>query len=393
MIWNWQQHDWPAFTWLDRLLRRAEERFLLKAGAFQGSVRHLEGQAWDQLVVEAIGEEGVTSSAIEGEVLSRDSVQNSIRRELGLAADARKVTPAERGIGELMVDVYRRWAEPLGHEELFGWHRMVTSGRTDLRDVGRYRTHAEPMQIVSGRLDEPEVHFEAPPSERMSAEMELFIDWFGRTGPSGSEPLPAVTRAGLAHLYFLSIHPLEDGNGRIARVLAEKSLAQSLGAPSLTAVAGTILHRRAEYYSALRAASRHNEVTNWLLWFAGMCLEAQERTAIQIEFLIDKAKLLRQHHGQISERQERAVLRMLREGPAGFAGGMSTSKYVAITKCSSATANRDLGELVERGVLRRTGERRGTRYHLAMAVRPLPQVVVGVDGEIQVSHPDQTPGR
>ncbi len=161
--------------------------------------------------------------------------------------------------------------------------------------------------------------------------MAGFIDWFERTAPGGTEPLPALTRAGAAHLYFETIHPFEDGNGRIGRAIAEKSLAQSLGQPTLIVLAATILARRASYYHALEAASQQNEITDWLAWFAGITIEAQQRTLALIEFLIDKAKLFDRLKGQLNDRQQKALLRMFKEGPDGFKGGLGAGKYGTIT--------------------------------------------------------------
>jgi Fic family protein len=202
-----------------------------------------------------MSEEAVTTSAIEGEVLDRASVQSSILRQLGLASpDKRRVMPAEQGIAEMMVDLYQSFSRQLSDEMLFEWHRMVTSGRKDLGDIGRYRTGREPMQIISGPIGAPTVHFEAPPSKRVPAEMKRFISWFNRTAPGGKEPLPAITRAGTAHLYFESIHPFEDGNGRIGRAIAEKAMTQSFGQPVLVALATTILAHQKSYYEALERA-------------------------------------------------------------------------------------------------------------------------------------------
>ena len=173
--------------------------------------------------------EAVATSEIEGEILDRASVESSLGKQLGLATDQRRVRPAERGIAEMMVDVYRSFAAPLSEDTLSRWHRMVMSGSRNLRDVGRYRTGADPMQVVSGPIGEPRVHFEAPPSSRVPSEMEQFIRWFNRNAPGHEEPLHALTRAGIAQLYFESIHPFEEGNGRIGRAIAEKALAQSLG--------------------------------------------------------------------------------------------------------------------------------------------------------------------
>jgi Fic family protein len=212
--------------------------------------------------------------------------------------------------------------------------------------------------------------------------MKQFITWFNRTAPGSAEPLPALTRAGAAHLYFESIHPFEDGNGRIGRALAEKSLAQSLGQPSLIALAATILARRALYYAALEAANKNNEITEWLAWFAGTSIEAQRRTLALIEFLIDKTKLLDRIRGQINDRQEKALLRMFKEGPEGFKGGMSAGKYSTITDASPATTTRDLADLTEKGALIRKGERRHARYSLNVPLRHVPLISVGEHGEL-----------
>ncbi|MGD9691387.1 MAG: Fic family protein [Phycisphaerales bacterium] len=371
MAWNWQLPDWPSFDYDSSRLGRAEGAFLREAGVVIGSIRHLPEAERGLLTVELLGREAVTTSEIEGELLDRDSVQSSIRRQLGLAADNRRVRPAEQGVAEVMVDLYRSFAEPLTHETLFGWHRLLMKGRNDLSEVGGYRTHTEPMQIVSGRIDNPRVHFEAPPSIRVSEEMDRFLDWFARTGPGGERALPAVTRAGLAHLYFESIHPFEDGNGRVGRAISEKALAQGVGEPSLTALAATILRKRAAYYSELELANKSNTVTRWLEWFAATVVEAQRRTQAEVEFTIAKTRMLDRLRGKINERQEKALLRMFREGIDGFKGGMSAEKYRSITGATPATTTRDLAALVELEALARTGERKGTRYHLAVGTAPV----------------------
>lgn len=371
MTWNWQKPDWPRFRWDRARLEAAEKQFLVNGGVFVGTVRHLAKEERDQLTIEAMSTEAVTTSEIEGEILDRASVQSSLRKQLGLATDERRVRPAERGIAEMMVDLYLSFAEPLSEETLFRWHRMVMSGSRKLRDVGRYRTGAEPMQVVSGPVHNPKVHFEAPPSSRVPSEMARFISWFGRTAPGGEEPLPTLTRSGIAHLYFESIHPFEDGNGRIGRAIAEKALAQSLGQPTLIALAATILARRKSYYGALEAANKENEITDWLMWFAGVAIEAQRRTIALVEFLIDETKLLDRLKGQLNPRQEKALLRMFREGPEGFRGGLSAGKYSSITKASPATATRDLADLVDKGALVREGERRYARYRLSLPARPV----------------------
>lgn len=383
MTWNWQKPDWPNFSWNAGLLRKAEEQFLKGTGIFAGTIKHLAPLDREQLLVEAISTEALTTSAIEGEILDRASVQSSIRKQLGLDADNRRVKPGEEGIAEMMVDLYRSFAEPLSDKMLFSWHRMVMKGRRDIQDVGRYRSDDEPMQVVSGVLYEPKVHFEAPPSAKIPKEMARFLKWFNRTAPNGAEPLPGLTRAGIAHLYFESIHPFEDGNGRIGRAISEKTLAQSLGQPTLTALAATILIRRKAYYAALEAANKDNEVTSWLTWFAGITIEAQLRTEARVEFLIDKTRLLDRMRGQLNERQERALMRMLQEGADGFEGGLSAGNYSTITGASPATTTRDLADMVAKGALARTGERRHARYLITIPLRPIGPVLLDKHGNLQ----------
>ena len=238
------------------------------------------------------------------------------------------------------------------------------------------------MQVVSGPLHSPRIHFEAPPAAALPAMMAEFVDWFNGSGPAGGDPLPALTRAGLAHLYFESIHPFEDGNGRIGRAISEKAMAQCLGEPTLVALAATILRRRKAYYRALAAASRGIEITPWLASFAQIAIEAQRRTTAQVEFLIDKTKLLDSLRGRLNARQEKALLRILREGPDGFTGGLSAGNYMTITGTTPATARRDLVDLVSKGALARTGERRYTRYHLAIPLRLVGPVTIDAAGEV-----------
>ncbi|BDC48171.1 cell division protein Fic [Bryobacterales bacterium F-183] len=384
MAWNWQLPEWPEFEWDPERLTRAEERFLLYFGQIRGITKHLGGPDGQQILVEAISTEALTTSEIEGEVLDRASVQSSIRKHLGLKADKHRPKPAEEGVAEMTVDLYRTFSEPLTKETLFRWHGMLMKGRRDILRVGQYRNSREPMEIVSGAIYAPKVHFEAPPSSSVPKEMKEFVAWFNRTAPGGAAPLPALTRAGLAHIYFESIHPFEDGNGRIGRALSEKALSQAVEQPSLTALAATILVRRKAYYKALEYANKRSDVTEWLAWFAGTVLEAQIRTETRIEFVLGKSRLLEKaERVGVNDRQKKAIARILKEGPDGFQGGLSAGNYASITGASPATTTRDLVELVEHGLLRREGERRHARYFLTIPTREIPLVAVAGSGEIR----------
>ena len=382
MKWNWQQHDWPEFRWDANRLIEAEREFLISGGMLLGAVKHLSLDDKNHIAIEAMSIEAITTSEIEGEILDRASVQSSIKRQFGFAANQPHFRPRERGIAELMVDLYRTWNSPLDENILYAWHRMVMTGSRGVPNVGAYRTGNEPMQVISGSQMKPKVHFEAPPSDRVPIEMARFVDWFNRTAPDGPHPLPALARSGMAHLYFESIHPFEDGNGRLGRAVAEKALAQSLGQPTLTSLGATILHRRKDYYAALEVPSTRNEITEWLAWFAGVAIEAGRHTNALAEFLIDKTRYFDRLRGEINERQEKALLRVFEEGPAGFQGGLSAGRYASVTGASAATATRDLADLVAKAALTRTGEHKHARYHLTMPLRTVKTAIVNDNGEL-----------
>lgn len=375
MPWNWEDPDWPRFRWDPGRLAAAEALFAQQAGVLVGAVQHLEPEVRDGFAIQLLASEAYDTSAIEGELLDRDSVQSSIKRQLGLKSE-RKAGPAEAGIAELMVDVYRNIAAPLDEKRLFGWHAMVMNGRRDINIIGGYRTHVEPMQIVSGPFQKQRVHFEAPPSPDVRAHMRGFFSWLNESASGSAAPLTPLTRAGIGHLWFESIHPFEDGNGRVGRALSEAMLAQGLARPVLTGLAATFLRRQKEYYQALEDASRTLDITDWLVWFAAAVIEAQRRTEAQLAFVIDKVRLMWRVGQDLNPRQERALLRMFEAGPAGFAGGLSAKNYMTITGAATATATRDLAELVTLGALRRTGDLKATRYHLAVELRPVTHVTI-----------------
>jgi Fic family protein len=366
MDWNWEKPEWPNFTWDPARMAAREQAFLLHAGVTIGATQHLGDEERERLLVETMSREALTTSRIEGELLNRDSVQSSIQKQLGLKTDRRRIPAAERGIAEMMVDLYRNFAAPVSSAMLFGWHRMLVQERGDLSDIGRYRTSAEPIQIVSGPTGRPRVHYEALPAARVPAEMKRLIEWFNRTAPGKADALPALTRAGLAHLRFELIHPFEDGNGRLGRALAEKALAQGANRPLLTGLASAILAHHKSYYEALELSDRTLNAMEWLDWFADMALEAQEKSLRQVEFLLAKTKLMDRLRSEINARQKKALLRMLEAGPEAFEGGMSAGKYSTITGASPATTTRDLTELTELGALERRGERKYARYFVKL---------------------------
>jgi Fic family protein len=270
------------------------------------------------------------------------------------------------GAAELMVDVRRTFALPLSEAKLLDWHRMVMAGNRTVA-TGRWRAHREPMQVVSGSVGRQTVHFEAPPSERVPAEMARFIGWYNETAPNEANPIQnPIIRSAVAHLYFESVHPFEDGNGRIGRAIAEKALSQGVGRPVVLSLSRAIEADRAGYYTALQTAQRSNEITPWIYWFAQTVLEAQEQAQQQIAFTLRKSQLLDRVRDTLNDRQLKVVSRMLEEGPNGFKAGMSAKKYMSMTAVSKATATRDLQDLVAKGVLTATGDGRSTRYHVVV---------------------------
>ncbi len=362
-LWNWQQADWPNFTYDSSKLKVLENNFLHYSGLFFGAYLHVTDEEKLTLTIDLLSDEALKTSEIEGEILNRNSVQSSIRRQFGLTTDRRSVKPAEAGIAEMMVDLYHNFQTPITHEMLFGWHSMIMNGRRDVESIGAYRKHKDPMQVVSGRLNTPIVHFEAPPSKNVPQEMKHFIQWFNATAPDGKTPLPTLTRAGIAHLYFESIHPFEDGNGRIGRAIAEKVIAQATEKPAMIALSQTIYTQRKHYYEMLEANNKHNSIDAWLKYFSETILEAQTTCQKMVEFIIQKTKFYKRFHEQLNERQMKVIDRMFREGMEGFKGGLSAENYIAITGTSHATATRDLQDLLRKQAFTKTGVGRSTRYH------------------------------
>lgn len=366
MTWNWQLTDWPNYTYNIKEIENFEHTLLKASGVFLGVFKCLSSGEQEHFKIELLSVEALNTCAIEGEYLNRDSLQVSLKSAFGLTTTKRHVTPAEKGIAQMMLAVYKDYAAPLTADTLFLWHTLLMSGRSDLDAIGAYRTHFEPMLIASAGAREPTIHFQAPPSEKVKPLMQDFIQWFNQSAPNATNPLPALVRAAIAHLYFESIHPFEDGNGRIGRALAEKALSQCLGQPTLIALSTVIEQNKKAYYTALQATNHSLDISSWLFYFSKTTLAAQEYTQKQIEFLIQKAKFFDLFDPQLNERQRKVLLRMFREGPDGFKGGLSAENYIHITHTSRATATRDLHELLALGALQKQGALRYTRYFLPL---------------------------
>lgn len=366
MTYNWQLPDWPAFTYeLKGACEKNLFAFAERVGRVSGLIDGLSESAQTETVIDMMVSEAVKTSEIEGEYISRRDVMSSVRNNLGLASPREQVSDKRaEGAAALMIAVRNHYAESLSEEMLFGWHETLMQGSKGITK-GAWRTHKEPMQIISGPIGKEKIHFEAPPSKQVPKEMKAFIKWFNDTAPGGKKEIakPPV-RSALAHLYFESIHPFEDGNGRIGRAISEKALSQGAGRPILLSLSASIEAKRNAYYDALNAAQYTNDVTGWVAYFVETCLDAQIQAEKKINFTLKKTRLFDRFKDQMNERQLKVVRRMLEEGPDGFKGGMSAKKYITIAKTSKATATRDLQELVSLGVLVPEGGGRSTRYNV-----------------------------
>lgn len=365
-LWNWQLDKWPNFYWNEEEIIKLEKEFLYNSGMLVGAYSHFNKEEKTELVIEIMENEAIKSSEIEGEFLNRDSLQSSIKRNFGLSAEKGKMHLAESGIADMMVDLYKNFKLLLTEEKICQWHKMLMNGREDLENIGSYRIHKEAMQIVSGPIGKQRIHFEAPPSDVMECEMKGFIDWLNKTTPNSEGALPALTRTAIAHMYFVCIHPFEDGNGRLARAIAEKCLLQSLGQPVLITLSQTINRNKKQYYFNLEDNNKTSDLTKWIMYFANTILDAQKDTIKLIDFVIKKTKFYDYNKNQMNARQGKVIARVLEEGISGFAGGLSASNYISIAKTSASTATRDLQDLVDKRILKCVGQNKSTRYYLQL---------------------------
>ncbi len=367
MRYNWQLADWPAFQFDAHGFDEQGFVFAQQVGASQGQFDLLGYNLQQELLLDMLVSEAIRTSAIEGEFISRQDVVSSLKRHMGFVGNWPHIRDKRsEGLAELLVLSRSTYRQPLSEDALFGWHKLLMKGSYGVT-VGQWRSGSEPMQVVSGRIGQENVHFEAPPSVSVPAEMERFFSWFNSTAPG--QPAAIVNpllRAGIAHLYFETIHPFEDGNGRIGRVIAEKALSQTIGRPVLLSLSKTIEAHKAAYYAALQEAQRSNEISAWLAYFTEVIQMAQTDFLATLRFVIQKTRFLDNHKNGLNERQQKVIVRMLEAGPDGFAGGMNARKYISIAKTSKATATRDLQDLSDKQILKPAGGGRNTHYTLIL---------------------------
>ena len=376
-MWNWQQPDWTHFSYDTENLTTLEKNFLFNSGQSFGIFISLENDDRKHINIQLLEHEAYTTSEIEGEILNRDSIQNSLFYHFNLPHFLPHDTPKEYGIASMLIDNYQNYQKPLTKETLCEWHTLIIHNNPNsifqIRTIGDYRIDKHPMQIQSGPLHNPTIHFEAPPSAQVPQEMKKFIDWFNDSAPDGNAPLPALTRASITHLYYESIHPFEDGNGRIGRALVEKSLAQNLEQPTLIGLSAMIQNHKKQYYQAFENSQTHNNIDEWLDFFANIILKAQAETIATIRFITRKNNFFMHYHNQLNPRQKKVIERIFKAGINGFKGGLSAKNYQVIAKIPPATATRDLNDLVQKGMFNRTGMRKTTRYWLNLELPETPR--------------------
>ena len=363
--------QWPHFRWAQEALAKQLAGVRHRQGRLVGRMQGLRFPFREEAVLKTLTEDVLKTSEIEGEILSRDQIRSSIARRLGM--DVGALPPADRhveGIVEMMLDATQKYKEPLTVERLFGWHAaLFPSGRSGMSKiiVGAWRDEKSgPMQVISGPFGKETVHYEAPVAGQLDAEMKSFLDWFNR-----QEDIDPVIKAGVAHLWFVTIHPFDDGNGRIARAIADMALARSEDSPQqFYSMSAQIGMERKAYYDILKSTQKGGlDITQWLEWFLA-CLERAFDGAEKIlEAVLGKAEFWKKHAAtRLNERQRDMLNRLL----DGFEGHLTNSKWAQIEKCSADTALRDITDLLEKGILQKAaGGGRSTNYSIVQDTHSL----------------------
>lgn len=369
--WIWQQPDWPDFNWQAERLTPLLRECVQAQGQLMGMAGSVGDSLGAQTELDALLQNIVTSSAIEGEQLNVGSVRSSLARRLGLKfIDGDKVSQRSEGLAQLMLDATRRFAEPLTLERLLEWHQwLFPDQEADLTarsmHVGTLRG-GEPMQVVSGRIDRPTVHFEAPPRQGLEQQLDQFLQWFEAS--QHQTALDPMLRAGIAHFWFVTLHPFDDGNGRLTRTITDLALAQGEAqAIRFYAMSASILENRSGYYRILESSQKATlDITEWLTWFLQTLLSSLQQAITRIESVLGKTRFWQAHReSELSVEQIKVLNRLLDGGERGFEHGISAGQYQAVAKVSKATATRHLAELLEKGCLQRLpGGGRSTRYQV-----------------------------
>ncbi len=360
----WEKTDWPVLTWDESGLCKLLVQVSREQGRLLGKMEALGFELRSEAHLRTLTEDVVKSSEIEGETLAPDQVRSSIAKRLGM--DIGGLVPADRnvdGVVEMMLDATANYAQPLTEERLFAWHAsLFPAGQSGMRkiQVGCWRDDSNgPMQVVSGPIGREKVHYEAPPASRIASEMEKFLSWFEQ--PGDTDPLLI---AGLAHLWFISIHPFDDGNGRIARAIADMALARSeKTGQRFYSMSAQIRRQNKAYYNILESSQKDElDVSLWQNWFLNCLQDAIEGAQETLKAVLAKAHFWERFAKEpLNERQVKILNSLL----DGFKGKLTTSKWAKIAKCSQDTAYRDILNLIDRGALQKDdGGGRSTSYSL-----------------------------
>jgi Fic family protein len=370
--WIWQAPAWPEFRYDRDGVSAALSRARLEQGILLGKAAALATQELPLTQRDVWAQEAVATAAIEGESLDLAAVRSSVARRLGISTTFTAAVPRNiDALLDVMEDATANWATDLSQERLCRWQAaLFPAGLSSLRAIaaGHYRTHAEPMQIVSGPVGKETVHYEAPASNTLVDEMRGFLTWFN--GSRDQASANGIVRAAISHVWFESIHPFEDGNGRIGRAIVDMALAQDARAPSrLLGMAARMRSDQARYYEALNGAQRGTgDITQWLAWFIEAFAASCQATAGLIDESLARARFWSEHRATtLNERQRKALNKMLEAGPGRFEGAMTARKYQSLTGAIKITASRDLADLAAAGLLVRQGAGRSTYYDLPMA--------------------------
>lgn len=366
----WQRSEWPTWQFDSARLAERLSKVTLGRGRLLGNMQALGFKLAEEAVLRALTDDVIKSSEIEGEKLNPESVRSSLARRLGM--DIGALAPVDRhvdGVVEMVLDATQRYDQPLTEQRLFAWHAaLFPTGYSGMNKIaaGAYRTDVDgPMQVVSGGVGREKVHFEAPPAKRLVQEMARFLDWFNHA--QGIDP---TIKAGLAHLWFVTIHPFEDGNGRIGRAVCDMALARADGSPQrFYSLSAQIQHERKNYYDALESAQKGTQdITAWLEWFLECLLCSIQRAGEQTKEVMHKANFWSQWSGaSMNERQVKMINKLL----DGFEGNLTNKKWVAINTCSPDTALRDIKQLIDLGVLLSAGAGGRSTHYVLCDVRAL----------------------
>lgn len=368
MKYIWQLADFPKFKYDTTKLLALVEKSVVLIGEVRGIMKGFSTALEDEVSAQVMLSEAIKTSEIEGEYFSREDVMSSIMMNLGLIE---YVIPSKNknadSIAQLMIEVRKNYNEPLTLEMILHWHEILMKHHSNING-GALRSSSEPMQVISGRYGDIQVHYEAPDSKDLPLLLENFFEWYKAFNDSTLGTIgEAIILSALSHLYFETLHPFEDGNGRVGRSITEKVLAEKLQTPLFISLSACIEKNKSTYYNEIKKAQRSFEVTDWLVYSIEILIEGLKETVLVVQFVRKKTEFYDRYNRDLNERQRKVINKMFNQGVSGFEDDMSAKKYISINKTSKSTATRDLQELVEKNIFVRKGAGRSISYNLNLA--------------------------